>query len=297
MKGRLYMQAIRLVDTAEMPKDQWLVLRRNYMCGSDIAASFGADKYRSKLSVYLEKIGEAPEVEDNEFMYWGRTLEPVIADEFARRTGLIVENCTDFLVHPEHEWAAANVDRIVYENGKQGVLEIKTASEYKLSEWEGESVPDNYLLQLNWYLFVTGLDFGYFAVLIGGNKFKYYRVERDDELINIIVQMASSFWFDHVQAKIPPAFSDLDTAFVNDRYRNSVPKSTVNLETEDKKLVDGARHLKKQMDEVKRQLESFKNQIKGAAKENELIYVDGELVATWKADKNGKRTFKLIGEE
>lgn len=42
-------------------------------------------------------------------------------------------------------------------------------------------------------MFVTGLDWGYFATLIGGNKYREYEVMRDDELIAQLLRLASDF--------------------------------------------------------------------------------------------------------
>ncbi len=50
---------------------------------------------------------------------------------------------------------------------------------------------------------VTGYQGAYIAVLIGGNTFKWKFVERDEELISMLVELESDFW-NHVQDCIPP---------------------------------------------------------------------------------------------
>jgi predicted phage-related endonuclease len=87
----------------------------------------------------------------------------------------------------------------------RGILEIKTASEYLLHEWANDNIPDYYYVQLQWYLFVTGLEWGYFATLIGGNKYREYEVFRDNELIEQLSRLASDFWQHYVLlSKAPP---------------------------------------------------------------------------------------------
>ena len=42
-------------------------------------------------------------------------------------------------------------------------------------------------------------------MLIGGNDFRWYKVERDPETIAEIERIATAFWWDHVASGIPPA--------------------------------------------------------------------------------------------
>jgi len=73
------------------------------------------------------------------------------------------------------------------------VFEAKTASAYKSVEWDG-AIPDEYVLQIQHYLSVTGYKGAYIAVLIGGNSFRWKFVERDEELIAILIQLERDFW-------------------------------------------------------------------------------------------------------
>ena len=105
--------------------------------------------------------------------YFGNVLEEVVAQEFAKRTGLKVQRRNAILQHPAYPWMLANVDRLIV--GERIGLECKTASEYLKKEWEGEEIPVTYLLQCQHYMAVTGYEAWWIAVLIGGNKFVYKR--------------------------------------------------------------------------------------------------------------------------
>lgn len=50
--------------------DEWLEARKQGIGGSDMAAILGFNKYRDAVSVWLDKRGELPPVEENEPMYW-----------------------------------------------------------------------------------------------------------------------------------------------------------------------------------------------------------------------------------
>ncbi|MDM0720061.1 hypothetical protein QTH81_17580, partial [Clostridium perfringens] len=61
---------------------------------------------------------------------------------------------------------------------------------------------------------------GYIAVLIGGQKFIWKEVERDDELIEYIIEVEKDFW-KMVKDKTPPALDGSSAAekWVNERYK------------------------------------------------------------------------------
>lgn len=289
------MLARELIDTSNLTHDQWLAIRRQGIGGSDAAPVLGMSRYRSKLQVYLDKIGEAEPIPDSPKMEAGRRLEPVIRQWFADKTEMFVNEFHAVLRHPKYDFMLANIDGWI--PAKNAGLECKNTEGFNRDDWKDGQAPMEYVLQCNHYMAVTGAQRWYIAVLINGWDFQYTVVERDEEIIQLLIQGEETFWRQHVENRIPPAFSEHDTAYVNGLYRLSVPKASIALPSEKKSLISNASALQKQMKDAKRQLEALKNQIKGEVAENELIYIDGELVATWKADKNGKRTFKLIGEE
>lgn len=192
--------------------------RKGGIGGSDAGAIMGLNPYKSAVEVYLEKIGQMEDKEDNEAMYWGRTLEEVVAREYARRTGNKVRRVNRMLTHPEHSWMIANIDReILTDERGVGVLECKTANQYMADQWK-EGVPEAYLLQLMHYLAVTNYAWGSIAVLIGGRDFRIYDFERDYELIEMMILKESEFWHEHVLKEVPPATTGIDTTVLAKLY-------------------------------------------------------------------------------
>jgi len=212
----MIMQALRLVNTSSITKAQWLDWRKKGITGTDVGAICGVDQYRSPMHVYLDKIGEAPEVNENDKMLFGKLYEDVISNLFAQRNGLFINRGTRkmklvhkenaILQHPDIPWALANIDRfILNEYGqKVGVLEVKTASVYFKDDWENGNIPEKYMLQLQWYMFVTGMEYGYFVCECDHEYFQH-RVDYDDELIQVVINNYIKPFWDHVQNRIPPA--------------------------------------------------------------------------------------------
>lgn len=286
------MQALRLVSTKELERSDWLEWRRKGLGGSDVSAICNMNRYRSPRAVYLDKIGELPELEDNESMYWGRELEDVVAREFAKRTGLKVRRENQMLQHPQHDFMLANVDRLIV--GENAGLECKTASEYAKDDWQGETVPKEYALQCHHYMACTGADRWYVAVLIGGNKFEWRVIERDDVIINSLIEIESGFWNNHVIPRIPPAFGAHDERLLSEVYPSSRPGVSVDL-TPYQTDVQNLLMARDAYQDAKLTLDDCKNKIKGHMGFAELGWYDGDVLFTWKSNSKGVRSFKFAG--
>ena len=196
--------ALALVNTKNMDKATWMEFRRKGIGGSDAAAIAGLSKWKSPVAVWLEKTGQIQPEEAGEAALWGQKLEDVVARHFSEVTGLKVQRRNAILQHPEHKHMLANVDRLIIcpELGK-GILEVKTTSAYRKDAWEDDRVPDEYMIQVQHYLAVTGLSYAYIAVLIGGQVYKHQFISRDDDIINYLIKIESDFW-QLVEAGTPP---------------------------------------------------------------------------------------------
>ena len=49
--------ALRLVKTKELPRENWLAIRKQSIGSSDAAAAVGLNPYKSRLELWLEKSG------------------------------------------------------------------------------------------------------------------------------------------------------------------------------------------------------------------------------------------------
>ena len=194
MKTR-YNQAIRLASTTQLSREEWLQIRSTGIGSSDAAAAIGLSSYKCSLSLWLEKTGrQLPEdISEKEAVVWGTVMEPVLAKMYAERTGRKVRRVNAVLQHPEHPFMLANLDREVITESGTGILEIKTAGFYSAQQWE-DGVPVAYQCQVLHQLAVTGHVWADVAVLIAGQEFRIYRIERDDDKIADLIQREAQFW-------------------------------------------------------------------------------------------------------
>ena len=184
---------------------EWLQVRQSGIGGSDAAPALGLSPWKSPLELWEEKaMGKTQPRQENESMIWGKLLEPIIREEYSRRTGLKVSPLRSMLQAPQMPWMLANVDAIIEDPQKgTGVLEIKTTGAFRAGEWSEDRCPDMYALQVAHYLAVTGLDYAVLCVFIGGNELRWVTVQRDDELITSLVDLERIFW-ERVLTKTPP---------------------------------------------------------------------------------------------
>jgi putative phage-type endonuclease len=202
---------IERLSTKALPHDEWLALRRRGIGGSDAAKVLGISRWGGPLTVYMDKLGLLPpEEEQSEAAYWGTTLEEVVAREFTRRSGLRVRRKNAIVHHKNYPWMIANVDREVVGTNKG--LECKTVSAYKADEWTGDEVPDAYYIQCQHYMAVMEWESCYIAALVGGQRFVFKEILRNDEEINFIIDAERLFWEDHVVPRIPPLAGLFDDA-------------------------------------------------------------------------------------
>lgn len=273
----------------EENEKEWLRMRSKGIGGSDIGTICGVNGFSSPRQLYLKKTGqfEDPYEEGSaasERMMFGRLLEPVVADEYSRRSGKHVAKSPAILAHCDHPWALANLDRfIVDDTGKPyGVLECKTAGEFANSNWDDGELPESYLYQLQWYLWITGLEYGAIAALVGGNKFYYYEVFRDDELINtVLLPKAEYFWFENVLKLKQPelSHSEVDADLVANEFPVAKSKSEIVLAEEtDDDLAETVFQCKKQIKELKKLEDEATNRLKEKIKDNEIAYTHNHVI-------------------
>ncbi len=194
-----------VLDLEEATDAEWKAERHKGLTGSDTAAILGVDTRRSAYQVFVDKTGDAPvDIEANEAMLWGTLLEAPVRRELAHRIDLPIRNPHVLVASPEHPWLRATPDGFVEGPDDSGLAEIKTTGFFLRDEW-ADGPPDRAAAQCAHYLAATGAPWAYIAVLIAGQTFKHFYVERDDELIDRIVDIESTFWHDNVLArKAPP---------------------------------------------------------------------------------------------
>jgi len=217
------------IDLRDMPREEWLELRRKYIGGSDIAAIIGLNRYRSPIDVWMDKTGRKEDKPANEAMRQGLDLEDYVAKRFEEESGKKVQRTNFMHVSDDHPYFAANIDRMVV--GEDALLECKTTSMYSSGRWKDNKTPDEYYCQVQWYLGVTGREKAYLACIIFNREFLIREIERDDDVISALFKAGTEFWEDYIiKDQIPPPDgSKASGEALREVYSDSDPEGIIEL--------------------------------------------------------------------
>lgn len=297
-----------IASTKGMDTTEWLGLRRGGVGGSEAAAIAGVSKYTSPLVVYMDKRGMYKrEVSEyvQEAAAWGNIMEPVLRAEFKKRINaereaeglkpLWIQQRHAIFAHDEFDFMRTNLDGQIFghELGA-GILEIKTASEYLSDDWAGDDVPDQYYIQVQHNMKVMEANYAYLVRLIGGNKYKHYFIERDEETIDSLVELEKKFWHNNVLASIPPVTTGNDAEYemMKIMYPGSYDEPIIELPNEFIEVAERYMNLKEQEKQVKEGIKEVKNHIAFEFKEYSVAWA-GPHQITFKANKNGVKSLKV----
>lgn len=260
--------------------------RRNGIGGSDCAPALGLSKWKTPYSLYQEKRGEIEPQDETWEMGRGKALEPLLRQNYADTTGRKVIALHEAMRSDRHHFMTYSPDGLIVEEKR--LVEFKTAAYGK--EWGevgSDEIPQEYLLQVQHGLIVTGYDVCDVTVSIAGNKPKYFVVEADRELQEMIIDREAVFW-DMVQAGTPPdPISNDDVAKI---YRRVNGQSIV-ANADICSLLGDLRLVRDNIKNLEGEKESLEVTIKSFIGENEvLVAADGFTpLATWKQQNGAKR--------
>lgn len=287
-----------LKNTENMTKDEWLKWRDKGIGGSDVSIICGLNKFKSALELWMEKLGYVEHKEAGESAYWGTVLEPIVREEFTNRTGLEVDTINSILKHPKYDFMLANIDGIVNDPiyGKC-LFEAKTTTAYMQEQWKDDLIPEGYMLQIQHYMAVTGYKRTFIAVLIGGNTFKYKVIERDDELIEMIIKLEKQFW-ENVKNNTFPSVdgSESSSNLLNILYPKAIKENQITLPLEAEKLIEQYYSNKTKEKEFAELKDEAVNKLKMLVGNNEIGTINNSIVS-WKNVCSERLDSKRLKEE
>ena len=276
-------------DTSAISRPEWLALRREGLGSSDAAAAMSMSPWTSAYSLWAEKRGLTPELEDNERFLWGRLHEPIILDQCVAR-GWVKEPMQRNLMvrHKNMPWMLANPDGLTAD----AVVEAKQADGFTRPKWE-EGVPDHYVIQALWLMAVTGRPRTIFPVLFGGNELCRYVVEWDTDTILSMTTAGEVMW-ERIVANRPPDADGSEASMLALRqvYTESIEGSSIELPLTLEARLEDRRLWTERKKGAEAEIDEVNAQVMQAMGNNVLALMAGYPAATWKPRKDGVRVFK-----
>ena len=288
----------RLVNTKNLSREDWLQFRKQGIGSSDAAAACGIHPYLSMLELWMIKTGRMSSdidasnnngIEGYSPLYWGNTLEPMVAKYYQEHTGNKVRRVNAILQHPDpdNHFMLANLDYAITGCTEAQILECKTAGEHGAKLWK-HGVPLYVTCQVQHQLAVTGKQAAHICVLLCGHEAKIYKVERDERLIESIMEHERLFW-QYVETDTPPTPDHSESAAraLKLLYPTPKPSSKVDLKDDDgaNKLFEQLLSYRDYMQELEQRHDQVKHQLQSLIADNEVAVFEKGAIS-WKRSKD-----------
>jgi len=183
-----YFSKIMLEELNITSLKKWREKRRSGIGGSDIAALMGVNPFANADDVYRSKV-EGYETPETEQMRIGKRIEAFTVREFKRlKPEFTVQNPKR--LYKRNGIFLATPDRLLSVGSSEAhaILEIKNAAYWSKDKRTMAAY------QVQWYLFVLGMKFGYICALEQGWRLHVQPIVRDEELIERMRDTAQMFW-------------------------------------------------------------------------------------------------------
>lgn len=193
----------------------WELSRRSFVGASEIAAVCGLHPYDSALDVWAAKVlglqRRKANLEGRATSRLGHLLEPALLEDYAKQTGAAPLMRPSSKRHPLVPWAAATPDGVAHDGT---LVQVKLVGARMLHHWrEGHgrdtgpiTIPRYVKMQVQWEMFVWEARRAVVVAGLGGTDVEHIPLERDDELIDMMVTLAADFWTCVVNGKPPQIF-------------------------------------------------------------------------------------------
>jgi len=175
-----------------------LEARKKYVGGSDAHHLLGIEPYGCERYLWYDKRGHAPDYDvfNDDILKRGNRLEKIILDEYKDHTGYNVRQVHRSIKSKQYSWAMVHLDgEIVGHKNGPGVLECKSVGRHVYYRVLEEGIPSYWIAQIQYSMLVTGRKWASIAFLWADNwQFKTFDIERDDEMIDLMVSAGEEFW-------------------------------------------------------------------------------------------------------
>lgn len=294
-----------MISKAQAWEAQRDILHREGKSGaSEVAAAVDLSPYMTQLERYrLDSGGEqiiSPEMAER--FLWGHLQQPTILTRYAVESGRTLNDFGDWTILQHADFPAwfVTLDSGVLECAGRdgpGVVEAKNVGTYMGDRWDG-GIPIEVQAQIQVQMAVSGCRWGSAAALIGGNRFRWADVERNDEVIAWLHAETVEHWV-RVRTGEPPAATATDAATLLAMFPKHETGKVVTVDTDGAKDFIGYTLWKGRENAANAAAEAYRAYILQAAGDAEIVELpDGTRYSvkaqTTKAHKRKESTSRVI---
>lgn len=256
-----------------MLTDAQLLIRKNGVGCSEVAATMGMSKWCTPRELFFRKKGAIHNA-NNLAMRVGNALESLILDEFAERHPEL-----SILIAPDTLQKGILLGHLDAWAPGECTIQAKTA--VHKSDWgeEGtDQIPTDYLIQVQAEMLLAGERRAYVPVLFSHNEYAEYIVQADPDLQAMCMQSVDYFWA-HVERNEPPPPKSMEE--VLECWGKISRKATVEATEFIAQCVQDFIHLQNMRKELEEDEERIKTEILKHMREAEILSYEGQKLCTW----------------
>lgn len=240
------------------------------------------------VDVLLEKRGqkEPDDLSGVEAVQMGLRMQATIGRIFAEDTDIKVRELDTVGEHRKETWLRAHTD---FATGDGGLLEVKNFHASRIKDYsdpdEPLALPEADLIQCIHEATVFDVPHIYFAVLFGGQAFRWWRIDVTDQMKDEFIQKAAAWWAMAQSTEMPLAET---TEQARKIYRANV-EGTIVSNQQVEIACAALKEIKSQIKDLEAKEEQItvmlQNYMQSAT---ELITPYNEILVTWKTSKETK---------
>lgn len=232
--------------------------RKRYIGSGDVASIIGLCRYRNALHIFNQKLG-LEQKNQNNAMKMGLMLEPLVLKLAEDTLNIKIKENQPFFKHDIYDFLGGTADAIT----ECGILlEAKTTRH--ATDFTNDTIPDNYMIQVQWLLGLSKLKKAFLCVLIGGQDFKTYPIYADENLFSKLINLCVNFWQRHILTMTPPE--------IEKKINKELPSDTF-------VIYRRIKELQLKIEEQNKLLGELKEQFDVLTKDEKEITHNGQLLA------------------
>jgi predicted phage-related endonuclease len=227
-------------------------------------------------------------------MLAGQLMEPTIKELVERKLGEKIGSGPHLRVkHKDYPFLAGSPDGINFLKPRGYEFKLVT-NQFIAREFgdDTDEVPARYLIQVQWYAMLTGIDQWILAAFFATNgQLKTFAIERDEELGDMLLKRAVDFWQNNVEKRVAPEESDsaIVKTYLSRRYP-SHGKDMLEADEELRKLAYKWAHVRHECKRLDTEREELENTFRAVIGSDEGIAFDADNFCTWRKAKDGRKT-------
>lgn len=269
-------------------------IREKGIGATDVAVIMGLSPYKTPYELWLEKTcrkQEEPILNDSRLRL-RHAHEETIAREYAAQREVKLKRVNQTVYHKKLPFMFCHLDRVII--GQKKIVECKSSSGFMRPIWGengSDEAPIHYILQVQHQLACTEYQDADIAALIDIDDYRIYPMPRNEKIITKIEDTCKNFWYEHVLKDVPPEPSNrADLKLMYPSNNGKFIDSTLEIEM----LINAIGYQKEKIKSIESEKDrQEKELIQFIADNDGIIDVEGKILVTFQANKNGTRALRI----